>query len=325
MVHLLKDDELVAQLTSPHPILSGLAQPPDWFSKTSPVQPSSVDLHIGKICVPEVEKGKLGSHGKPFEGDGTQHVLRPGQTAVVATREKVQLPDNLAAFGFPPSLISSRGILMTNPGHVDPGFSGVLHFTVINMGAKDFALVVGETIVTLLIVKLSGDATRGWQSRRRTPPAAAQAGQQTDAVSKLEQQLEMLSADFLDVQRRSTTIAEDVVNRTTWKVGLATALVAAVATIGGLVVKGWQDASLKDVQKEISVLKKEIELTDFESDLDEIKRKIESIEQQSVGDRGAAGSLAEPAGKTPEGNDELEPNPKEAPGSNESQDTDDAS
>jgi deoxycytidine triphosphate deaminase len=54
---------------------------------------------------------------------------------------------------------------MTNPGHVDPGYSGLMRFTVINMGRENFDLLRGFTIVTLLFFEMSSPAKRDYGVR----------------------------------------------------------------------------------------------------------------------------------------------------------------
>lgn len=50
---LLKDDEIVVRVTGGRPILTGLAQPANWYSENSPIQPSSVDLPSAIDFFPE--------------------------------------------------------------------------------------------------------------------------------------------------------------------------------------------------------------------------------------------------------------------------------
>src|ERR1044071_7570853 len=119
---LLTDAELKQRIESSNRIIFGVPEPKDWFSKDSPIQPSSVDLHIGEIFLPETKKDDPGYETTPL----SEHSLEPGHTAVVTTQEEFVLPGNVAGIGFPPSHISFKGILMTNPGHIDAGYRGRL-------------------------------------------------------------------------------------------------------------------------------------------------------------------------------------------------------
>jgi dCTP deaminase len=196
-----------------NPLLTQYDGPRDWNDKDSLVQPCSLDLHIGEIFQPGIRPGKPGSarHPKSELSMGT------GQTAIVTTRESIHLPGNYAGFGFPPSHISSHGLLMTNPGHIDPGYNGRLQFTVINMGRQDFILRQRDLIVTLLIFRLQAAASADYSARH--PNQAAADIKQVD--------LDRLSPDFVDVKKRASSIARKTL-------GLATA----GATIAAIIL-GW--------------------------------------------------------------------------------------
>src|SRR5437016_2765094 len=115
---LLRDDEIQALITDTHsPLLKNFTPPQDWHAADSLVQPSSLDLHVGDIIVPGVARCQPGSVQKPR----ASYVLATGETVVVVTRETITMPSKVAAFGFPPTRISNRAVLMTNPGHIDPG------------------------------------------------------------------------------------------------------------------------------------------------------------------------------------------------------------
>jgi dCTP deaminase len=92
----------------------------------------AIEFHVGDIFVPGSKPGKLGSASRPRKD--LPHSLEEGETAVITTLESFALDDKHTAVVFPVSSVSFKGLLMTNPGHVDPGFNGPLHVTVINMG-----------------------------------------------------------------------------------------------------------------------------------------------------------------------------------------------
>jgi hypothetical protein len=55
---LLKDDELKDLYTGSKPVITGINVPNNWTELKSPVQPSSIDLHIGTISVPAERMSK---------------------------------------------------------------------------------------------------------------------------------------------------------------------------------------------------------------------------------------------------------------------------
>lgn len=190
-MNLLRDDDIIAAISAQPPIIDGITLPAavgDRYSSDSPVQASSIDLRIGNIYLPGEKATDLGGVQSPI----TDHCLGTGETAVVTTLETLHLPANVAAFGFPPSRVSFKGLLMTNPGHVDPGYEGVLRFTVINMGKEPYHLESGGKIVTLLLFRLEANARANWSQRNpggSHPPTHA-------AINRL-------SRDFVDVEKRA--------------------------------------------------------------------------------------------------------------------------
>src|SRR5262249_48507510 len=151
----------------------------DPYSKSSPIQPASVDLRIGDIFLPGKKEDEPGSKPKPL----SEFTLKTGQTAVVTTKEKLNFPDNIAGIGFPPSSVSFSGLLMTNPGHIDPGYKGFMRFTVINMAKDDFILKRGDRIVRVLVFRLSASAHSDWSKRH---PEGSQPPKQ-DEISRLSE------------------------------------------------------------------------------------------------------------------------------------------
>jgi len=191
---LLQRQQIAALLTAQPPLIanfdvSRLGTP------NSPVRGASVDLSIGEIFVPDAPDGKLGGSNR---GKRT-HSLGSGETAVIRTAEILQLPGDIAAIGFPPSTaVSLAGLLTTNPGHVDPGYHGPLHLTVINMGKEVFTLYRGQRILRLMLYRLA-------TVEPLIPPGSS-------PIS--EELLTKLSPDFLNVHDR---VAE-AIERAGWRI-----------------------------------------------------------------------------------------------------------
>src|SRR5262249_24111108 len=98
------------------------------------VRSTSLDLTIGEIFIPGSPPNDLGGSNMPKR----EHNLDQGHPAVLRTRENLRMGPCRAAIAFPPAHVSLKGLLMTNPGHVDPGHEGPLHCTVINMGHESY-------------------------------------------------------------------------------------------------------------------------------------------------------------------------------------------
>ena len=82
---LLRDEEIVRKLQSKSPPIHDVPQPVDWYAKDSPVQPSSLDLHVGEICLP-IDSDQDPKSERNVAMDlhtEEEHILEPGHTVVV--------------------------------------------------------------------------------------------------------------------------------------------------------------------------------------------------------------------------------------------------
>jgi len=192
---LLSDQQLVELDQN---IIKGLNRSGDLFAADSRIQPASIDLTIGDIFLPEVKQDDEGGSQKSL----AYHPLDAGHTAIVQTLEELDFPRDLAAIGFPPTTVSTRGLLMTNPGHVDPGYKGRMKFTVINMARESYPLRRGDIIVTLLFFRLNPPAKKSYSERYSTIQS-----------NVTEEQLSKLAKDFLNFERRTEDIARDIAKK----------------------------------------------------------------------------------------------------------------
>jgi deoxycytidine triphosphate deaminase len=271
---LLRDEELIAAITAQPPAaryVEGVVLPADPYSKDSPVQASSIDLHVGNIYLPGSKDSEEGGANNPK----SDHVLLTGETAVVTTKEILHLPGDVAGVGFPPSRVSFKGLLMTNPGHVDPGYDGLLRFTVINMAKEAYPLINGDRIVTLLLYKMNAGARSDW--RQRNPGG----GNSPSPVNHAN--INRLARDFVDVVARAKKVARDE----GVKIGLAITSGLAVlrlilqALISSQTfyrkdmedIKKRQDLVEYDIKNRVNVDKK---LEEFDNRLKELKRSNQS-------------------------------------------------
>ena len=276
---LLRDHDLIANIIGKpgSRYIEGIELPADPYSKDSPVQGASVDLHIGRIYLPGRKENDDGGALNPR----SDHVLKTGETAVVTTRETLHLPDTVAAFGFPPSRVSFRGLLMTNPGHVDPGYEGVMRFTVINMAREVYSLRSGDRIVTLLLFKLETAVDADWKKRN---PGGEEKGPSPISQANINR----LSKDFVEMENRAKKIARR--QGVKWSVGISLGVTVFVAILqllssGHLFsradveeLKRRQELVEYDVKNRVNVEQK---LQDFDNRLKELER-AKSAQQKKL-------------------------------------------
>lgn len=252
-------------------MVQGFAKAADWFSEGSPIQPSSVDLHVGEIFLPLVGQASC----KDVAGL-QEHILEPGETAVVTTSEMLKLPSQIGAFGFPPTRVSGKAVLMTNPGHVDPGFHGRMRFTLINMGREPFQIRYGDPIVTLLFLKTSSTPTADYLKRNPRVPHAD--GPSVDSLHRL-------GKDFLDFTRRAEAIAQAVVDKAKVKTesaerGLRLWLggITLVITLGAVAAQCYGPVKdLQDLKARVTAMQGQLSVTAAQQRIDSLKARLDKL------------------------------------------------
>ena len=206
-------DHQIDQLLAPSPPLATNVPRGDFSGPTSHIQAASLDLSIGDIFIPGADADKPGGARSPH----TRVSLREGRIAVIRTQESLAMPSNLVAFGFPPNSLSIQGVLMTNPGQIDPGYHGPMHLTVINMSKEPLTLHRGQRIIRLIFARLDAAPSADYQTRH---PGAA--------VSPItDELLQALSIDFLNVEQR----ASEMIKNTERNANIRSAVIAAVVGV----------------------------------------------------------------------------------------------
>ncbi|PWU08169.1 MAG: hypothetical protein C5B47_05105 [Verrucomicrobia bacterium] len=194
-VGMLSDHELLGLID--RKIISGVDVPPDPFTSESPIQPSSIDLHIGGIYLPGASAEQAGGENHPLD----DYLLRPGGTVLIRSSEMLSLLDDVGGLAFPPAHFAVKALLVTNAGHVDPEYKGPLKFTVINMGHEPQPLKVHDRVGTLILFKTSQQPRKGWTTRRNGEPGR----------SPNTRDLRYLAPDFADMTARARDIAREEV------------------------------------------------------------------------------------------------------------------
>ncbi len=252
---ILNDSEIVAQIGKGL-LPSGFNPPTNWYAKDSPVQPASLDLSVGLVFTPCTEDQNK---------------------QIVLSREELKMPDNFLAIGFPPSKVSVQGILMTNPGQVDPGYEGQLRFTVINMGSQDFVLREGDVIVSLILMELKKSAQSGWLTRH--------SGQKGGPITW--ENLNRVSSDFVNVEDRARKVAKEAVAQADVKIKNLQIWVpagAAILTLVASILVSWLQGTWKDslqkVQQDIAVLQSEKNVDQLSKQVQELQAQIKTLQQK---------------------------------------------
>jgi deoxycytidine triphosphate deaminase/outer membrane murein-binding lipoprotein Lpp len=271
----LSDNDLVRLVYGPSPIIQGVRQSAQPHGKDSPIQPSSVDLSVGRIHIPDTVAGAPGSELNPK----MEHSLKPGETAVIATQEQFNLPADVLGVAFPPSRVSFKGILMTNPGHIDPGYRGPLRFTLINMSSQDFIVRQGDPIVSVLLFRLAAPVGADWLRRHDGNPGGYPSQEDIDKPS----------ADFVNVSNRAKQIATEEVAKAelklkSWQVlvPLVTAIVTALITVAVTWIRPAWKEPVAQIQADVQTLKTTIDVASVKSRVDALERELKAARDSAA-------------------------------------------
>ena len=275
----LSDRELAEVQGSPtgkDPFALGLRND-GYKHKDSPIQACSLDLTVGEVFVPGAKSGDLGSAQCPL----SERILDQGETVVLRSFETLAMPPNVGGIAFPPAHVSVQGLLMTNPGHVDPGYYGKMHFTVINMGRKPFHLRRGDKIVRLLLFKLAVDPLVPFNEREGRSSAKA-------STLITDELLERLSPDFLDVRERASVEARKAVRgiEALQKIGLplAVAILSAAAAFAAatLTVGKQAEDKIETLADRTAKLEGRIGGLGGNVNLDDVEKRLKNLESKPI-------------------------------------------
>jgi dUTPase len=195
-VGLLSNVELEAQLKGTTPLVQGLEQPVDRHAPNSALESASIRLRAGDIF-------QLLPDGGGLRAVSDQIILKEGGVAFVLTKEIMNFDEHHAGVMTAKSGgIAEKGILITNTGHVDPGFKGRLRYAVINMGHEPFCLRAGDVITKLMVFRMGRSADPAWSEMHQPIPDPT-----TETIRPL-------GHDFLDIQRRAEKIASEKARET---------------------------------------------------------------------------------------------------------------
>jgi deoxycytidine triphosphate deaminase len=200
----LNDRQLLELLATRPTIVEGLREPADiaerdnpnskWYAGWSPIQAASIDLRVGSIFVPGTDGKRGGSVDQPL----SEHRLKPGDTVLVQTAERFDLPNDIAGIGVAPFKFAAKGMLVTAVGHIDPGYKGPLRLTIINMANEEQTILAGEHVATVMLLRLNEPAIAGYAKRSK-----GRADLTTEILTKLPK-------DFLNINERTLKLIDDM-------------------------------------------------------------------------------------------------------------------
>lgn len=135
------------------------------------VEPASVDLRMGdelKIVKTKYQPGTPVNLGDP-DGDEYRYeevpemTLLPGELYLATTKERVELPDDIAANVLGRSSLGRLGVSVhQTAGFIDPGFEGEITLEITNHGPQIVQLEPGLRICQIVFKRLTSPALNSY-------------------------------------------------------------------------------------------------------------------------------------------------------------------
>lgn len=122
------------------------------------IQACSYDLRVGTVFL----DGKI---LKWATSEQQQITIQPGGIISLFTHEELNLPSCVMATAFPMNVWSSQGLLVLNPGHIDPGYKGPLTVRLINIRSTPKNINFGDPIFTVIFEKLPEAVTKPYSKK----------------------------------------------------------------------------------------------------------------------------------------------------------------
>lgn len=83
--------------------------------------------------------------------------IKPGDFALLITKEKIELPTDVMAFISMRFDYKQKGLINVSGFHVDPGYRGKLIFSAFNAGTRDIVIREGDPVFMIFFQTLAGE------------------------------------------------------------------------------------------------------------------------------------------------------------------------
>lgn len=138
------------------------------------IGPASIDLTLGnefrilgrgKVRV--VEEIKFPSRSVKQE----KYILKPGETVLGITRERISLPSNICAWLQTRSRFARAGLQVhASAAFIQPGANNKTVMEITNLGPFDLELVAGTRICQLILAEVDGKSTYKGKYKNQLKP-----------------------------------------------------------------------------------------------------------------------------------------------------------
>ena len=206
------------------------------------IQPASYDLRVGAQGISTTSKQVVNIKEKGY------FELRPGDFAVVLTREMLSFNDSYTARIGLRSKYARKGIIATTGPQIDPGFNGRLKIGITNLSPHAIAMPFEDDFITIEIHKLhmpcqkpyAGDYQGDTELSPRDIEAVAEGdnigfAKMLDTMRALSKNVSELTMN-VDKQIKQSEIVVKQNKSIMWLVGIGLAIIGLMTGLIGLVI-----------------------------------------------------------------------------------------
>ena len=115
---------------------------------------------VGKLKIDPFVESSLSPAGYDLRS-GVEHVLKPLESVLLPTLERVELPKSVLGVLHLRSSFAREGVI-ASLALVDPGFRGQLTILLFNSGRNEVRIGRGERLVQIAFFELSREAEKGY-------------------------------------------------------------------------------------------------------------------------------------------------------------------
>lgn len=247
---------------------------------------ASYDVHVGRIF--------------PVSGDErNSFVLKPQGTVLVISRERIQLPKNVAGYATVRTRLCQDGILAINIGIIDSEYQGLVSSYLINFGKSDFALSADQPFLRLGFHEFTPS---------KNPPPAQTVSDNEYVRARKGEAVAFMSETFLDLEGTIKKVADKILDE--WKNGLIKWAALAGVTITllafgvtlGVTYSGREVPSKEQLKAELTreivdETKQQLKaegLRDFEDRIKKLEQEVREAKQKASAQQGAASGPSKP-------------------------------
>lgn len=199
-------------------------------------------------------------------------VIKPAETMIVMTLERVTVPRDLCAAYAPLHHKAQEGLMLLNAAIVEPGYSGPLSCFLLNVSSQDVVIEPESHIAKIVFHQLEA------------APETPKAMQLTDKeyIESLSKQARKFPKSFLDVGNIAEEASEQAIKGVRSRIILAGVFLAVLIMFAQVepIVSRYFSATLRSALERETALHAEIEKLQRDKDVVDLRERLAELKER---------------------------------------------